>query len=354
MRKIIKGAALIGASLLLGYPAAAAQDGVVYVPEGSANAILVLDPASGEMVRRIEDVPEVHGLAAGPKGDFLVAGSLAEGPADGAPPKPEGMAASDHAAHHGKSAAAALGAGEAVSYVSIVRPHDGKITRRIEVPGAVHHTAVSPDGRYAVATHPSGDAISRIDLDTFEVTTITTWPLPNYAVISGDGTKIYVSNAGDDTVSELDAERGIVLRDIVVGPSPEHVVLAPDDERLYVANIDDGTVSVVALPNGEVVETFEIGGVLHGLDLTKDGKTLLVSAREANEVVAVDLESGTVKRQPLGPQPYHLTAGSGQIYVTSAEEPKLWVLDPDSLEVIREIPLQDIGHQVVVVAEPRA
>ena len=64
---------------------------LIYVPEGSANAILVLDQASGEVVRRIEGVPEVHGLAAGPDGAFLVAGSFAEEHAAEAPPKPEGV-----------------------------------------------------------------------------------------------------------------------------------------------------------------------------------------------------------------------------------------------------------------------
>jgi YVTN family beta-propeller protein len=183
--------------------------------------------------------------------------------------------------------------------------------------------------------------------------TIATGPLPNYAVISGDGTKIYVSNAGNDTVSEVDAAHGIVLRNIVVGASPEHLVLAPDGRRLYVANVNDGTVSAIALPAGEVAQTLQVGGLLHGLDLAQDGQTLFVSARETNELVAVDLESGTMKRQALEPQPYHLTAGSGRIYVTSGEAPKLWVLDAGSLEVLREIPLRDIGHQVVV-AEPTA
>ena len=352
MRAIAKASVLLG--LVLSCAATAAEDGVVYVPEGSANQILVLDQASGEVVRRIEDVPEVHGLAAGPKGDFLVAGSFAESAPGEAPPKPEGVSADEHAAHHG-GGAPAPGTFQAVSYVSIIRPHDGTITRRIEVPGVVHHTAVSPDGRYAVATHPSGDAISLIDLDTFEVATVATGPLPNYAVISGDGTKVYVSNAGNDTVSEVDAGRGIVLRNFVVGASPEHLVLAPDGSRLYVANVDDGTVSAIALPQGDVVQTFEIGGLLHGLDLAKDGETLFVSAREANEVVAVDLAGGGMKRRPLAPQPYHLkTGGGGQVYVTSAEAPKLWVLDAGSLAVVREIPLQDIGHQVVVAPEPAA
>jgi len=328
------------------------------VPEGSANKIRVLDAASGEVARRIPDVPEVHGLSATLDGRFLVAGSFAESPAAGGapPPKPEGMSATDHAAHHAMGAAAPPAQEPGmVSYVSIIRADDGAITRRIAVPGAVHHTAVAPDGRFALATHPNRGAISRIDLDSFAVTPIATGPMPNYAVITADGGSVYISNAGNDTISEVDPGRGIVRRNFVVGASPEHLVLAPDGRRLYVANVDDGTVSAIALPRGEVVQTFEIGGLLHGLDLSSDGKTLFVSAREANEVVTVDLPTGTMKRYPLGPQPYHLTAGDGgRIYVTSAAEAKLWVLDAGSLEVVREVPLQDIGHQVVVAPEPAA
>lgn len=99
---------------------------------------------------------------------------------------------------------------------------------------------------------------------------------------------------------------------------------------------------------GEVARTFEIGGLLHGIDLANDGATLFVSAREADQVVGIDLRSEVMERRSLGPQPYHLTAEGDRIYVTSAEAPKLWVLDAGSLEVVREIPLQDIGHQVVV------
>ena len=354
MRAIAKASVLLG--LVLSCAATAAEDGVVYVPEGSANQILVLDQASGDMLRRIEGVPEVHGLSVTPDGRFLVAGSFAESAVEGGapPPKPDGVSADEHATHHAMSAREPQQEPAMVSYVSIVRADDGSIVRQIAVPGAVHHTAVSPDGRYAVATHPSGDAISLIVLGTFEVTTVATGPLPNYAVISGDGTRVYVSNAGNDTVSEVDARRGIVLRNFVVGASPEHLVLAPDGERLYVANVQDGTVSVVALPEGQVVQTFEIGGLLHGLDLANDGATLFVSAREADQVVGIDLRSEAMARRSLSPQPYHLTADGDQIYVTSAKAPTLWVLDAGSLELVREIPLQDIGHQVVVAPAPAA
>ena len=43
-------------------------------------------------------------------------------------------------------------------------------------------TAVSPDGRFAVVTHPNDGTISAIDLGSYElVATVATGPLPNYA-----------------------------------------------------------------------------------------------------------------------------------------------------------------------------
>jgi hypothetical protein len=104
------------------------------------------------MLRRIEGVPEVHGLSATADGRLLVAGSFAESAVEGSasPPKPDGVSADEHATHHAMSAREPQQEPAMVSYVSIVRANDGSIVRQIAVPGAVHHTAVSPDGRYAV------------------------------------------------------------------------------------------------------------------------------------------------------------------------------------------------------------
>jgi DNA-binding beta-propeller fold protein YncE len=55
----------------------------------------------------------------------------------------------------------------------------------------------------------------------------------------------------------------------------------------------------------------------------------------------------------LGPSPYHLAAipGTGKLYVSSAEEPKLWVVDQESLRVLNEIPIRGKGHQMVVMEQ---
>ena len=36
----------------------------------------------------------------------------------------------------------------------------GEIARTVKVPGPVHHVVVTPDGRFAVSTHPMGGGIS--------------------------------------------------------------------------------------------------------------------------------------------------------------------------------------------------
>lgn len=351
-KRILTGAPL--ATLLVGLASAAMAGEVVYVPLGSAGELLAINGESDTVLDRFADLPNVHGLAATPDGKLLIAGSLAATTPEERrlPEKPAGMSRSDHQAHHAKPASKAAQPSGSVSFVSIVRAADGSIVRRVEVPGAVHHTAVTPDGRYAVATHPNGGGISVIDLGTFELTaTLQTGPQPNYAVVSPDGKRVYVSNAGNNTISEVDTDLWIVRRNFLAGASPEHMALSHDGRRLYVANVVDGTVSEIATESGAITRTFEIGGILHGLDLSSNGRTLFVSARERNKLVAIGLHTGEMREASLAPSPYHLTTvrGAGKLYVSSAEESKIWVVDQESLQVVKEIPIRGQGHQMVVV-----
>lgn len=336
----------------LAAPAAnAAAD--LYIPLGADDAIAVVDTARDAIVGRIDGLPAVHGLAATPDGTLLVAGSYAERAAGGTPPpRPAGVSGEDHAAHHAPAAGAGPEAppAAALSTVSIVRTADGAVLRRIDVPGAVHHVAVSPDGRVAVVTHPAQGSITAIDLGSYEVlATVATGPFPNYAVFSPDARRVYVSNAGNATVSDVDTERWIVRRNLVVGQAPEHLVLSPDGATLYVNDVGDGTVSVLDLRQGEVRRTIALGTPLHGIDLTEDGGTLFVSVMGENRLAAVDPDSGETRSAPLEPAPYHLAVvrGTDKLYVSSATEPKVWVVDRRSLAVRGEIDIGGKGHQMV-------
>ncbi|NIR30828.1 MAG: beta-propeller fold lactonase family protein [Gammaproteobacteria bacterium] len=342
------------ATAALAVPATHAVGAELYIPLGSDDAIVVVDTERDAIVGRIDGVPAVHGLAATPDGARLVAGSYAEGPADSEPPaKPAGVSEDEHAAHHAPTAPTASAPASALSTVSVLRTKDRSVVRRIDVPGAVHHVAVSPDGRLAVVTHPSQGTISAIDLETYQVlATVATGPLPNYAAFGPDARRVYVSNAGNATVSEVDAGRWIVRRNFVVGESPEHVVLSRDGVTLYVNNVVDGSVSVLALPEGEVVRTIPLGAALHGIDLSEDGETLFVSVMGEDRLAAVNAASSKTRSATLAPAPYHLAVvrGTDKVYVSSANEPKVWVVDQGSLDVRGEIPIGGKGHQMVQTA----
>jgi YVTN family beta-propeller protein len=335
--------------LVLGAQAALAEP-LVYVPLGGENKIVAIDSAKDEIVDTISGLAAVHGLAGTPDGRFLIAGSFETRVPEGeAVAKPAGVSEDEHAAHHGAAPANAK-ADVGVSTVSVIQTADGSVVRRIDVPGAVHHVAVSPEGRFAVVTHPNDGAISAIDLESYElVATVATGPLPNYATFDPNGDRIFVSNAGNDTVSEVDTMRWIVRSNAVVGSSPEHVVLAEDGATLYVNNVEDGTVSVLDVGDWKVVETIPIGSTLHGIDLSDDGRTLFVAVLGDDKVVAVDLGTGAERSASLAPAPYHLAVvrGTGKLYVSSADQPKIWVVDQRNLEILGEIPIGGKGHQMV-------
>jgi hypothetical protein len=340
------------AALLLTSAMAAAQP-IVFVPEGSANTVLMVDATTGETIRQISGLEAVHGLSGAPGVSYLVAGSYAE--TDRAAiaelTQPEGVSQDEHAAHHAKPDDKPIGPSDAgISVLSVLDATTGEIVRRIEVPGAVHHTAVSPDGRFAVATHPSGDGVSVIDLTALTLTAfVPTGSMPNYAAFGSDPSVVYVSNAGNGTISEVDLERGIVRRNMMAGNAPEHIVIDPDKAVLYAANADVGNVIELSLKDGSVTRSFAIGGELHGIDLSDDRAALFVAGRGEDKIAAVALSTGAVTFAPLSPEPYHLTnvPGTGKLFVSSRAEPKVWIIDEATLTTVGDFQIDGEGHQMV-------
>jgi DNA-binding beta-propeller fold protein YncE len=338
---------------LLMTTAIAAAQSIVFVPEGSAGTVLMVDAETGEAIKRITGLEAVHGLSGAPNVPYLVAGSYSEADPTAVAEltQPEGVSEDEHAAHHAKPQGKPIGPLDAgISVVSILDVETGNILRRIEVPGAVHHTAVSPDGLFAVATHPSGDGISVINLASLTLAAfVPTGSISNYAAFGSDPNLVYISNSGNGTISEVDLERGIVGRNMVAGNAPEHIVIDPDRAVLYAADADAGVVIELSLKDGTVTRSFAIGGELHGIDLSDDRATLFVAGRGEDKLAAVVLSTGAVTFAPLSPEPYHLTnvPGTGRLFVSSRAEPKIWIIDGATLTVVGDFQIEGEGHQMV-------
>src|ERR1017187_1191711 len=105
--------------------------------------------------------------------------------------------------------------------------------------------------------------------------------------------RVYVSNNGDNTVSEIDPSTNTVVATIHVGSGPEGVAVTPDGTRLYVAN-DGGAVWVIDTSNNSVVAKVTVGGDPYGVAITPDGTRVYVTEDNVAAVSAIDTSSNTV------------------------------------------------------------
>ena len=324
-----------------------------FVPMGTADSVGVIDLESYQITSTISGTINTHGSALTPDGRYLVAGSLTAHDSQEPVSRPEGVTEDEHAAHHGGGAPAAAPEDANTGRIYVVDTSTNAIARTLEVPGPVHHVLVTPDGRYAVSTHPMGGGISVVDLESGQlVETVATGPAPNYVVATDNGQSLLVSHTGNGTVSEVDTRHWFVKRNLRVGGSPEHMVLAPGNERLYVNDVDSGQVVALELSKGAVAARYDVGAESHGVGLSTDGGILYATSKGGDRVVRIDLASGIRHSVSLAPAPYHLAVSpvDGSLLITSRAEARLWVLDPGSLEIIDDVSLDGIGHQISLEA----
>jgi YVTN family beta-propeller protein len=326
--KRILGTALLAIGIALAALPARAEP-TVYIPLGSANMVIAVSAATDRIVKTFTGVENPHGLVATPDGEYLVAGSLSETQLpQGAPPDSPN------------------------SKLFVIHPVHGHVMRTIPVPGWTHHQAIMPTGNLVISTHPTRGAISVVDLAANRVARVVkTGAAPNYSLVGPGGARLYVSNSGDGTISEIETGGWTVARTLQGGASPEHMVLSADGGSIYVASGSAGVVSVVSLDSGKVVREFQLGRQLHGLDMGDDGRTLFVTVISEEKLVALDPQSSVQREIALAPAPYHLGAirGAGKLYVSSSQEPRIWVIDQRSLKVLGTIQLPaGEGHQIGV------
>ena len=337
-------------------PAALMAGPLMYVPTGNANDIVIIDLETDKIVGRIDELENAHGLSSSPHSDYLVAGSMKPQEADmvAVPDSPAVVSEAEHAAHHaGDEGDNASPVSE--SYLSIVHPKQGHVMRRVAVRSLTHHTAMSPDGKIAVAVHTGAGGISVVDLEKMIVTKLLdTGPRPNYAAFSRSGDRLYVSNAGANTISEIDTRGWKVIRELKAGKEPEHIVLGIHERMLYTANKGDATASAIDLASGEIKQTITVGDIPHGIDVSDDGRWLFVASKKDGLITRIALSSGARKLTELSPAPYHLAYIDhlNKLYVSSRKEAKIWVLDPMTMKIKNEIDFENgVAHQMVIRGE---
>ncbi len=158
-------------------------------------------------------------------------------------------------------------------------------------------------------------------------------PQASPIAVSPDGTRVYVANTANGSLSVIDAAARTVLAEVAVGIEPVAVAVRPDGSEVWVANHVSDSVSVVDTAAGsgtlhqvvETIQTVDANGVTQfdepvGIAFASNAKAY-VALSSRNRVAIVDAASYAVSGSLAisAQDPRALTVRNGRLYVLAFE-----------------------------------
>ncbi len=287
-------------------PAAQAH-GLAFVLNSAAASISVVDMGKGVEVRRIPVLREPHHLALSPNGRDLLVGDTAGNemlfldPASGdlrrrvpvSDPYQIGFSP------NGKWLTVN---GLARNQVDIYDAATMQLAKRFPLASMPSHLAYSPDSTRVYVSLQGTDRLAAIDLEHM----VLTWNVPVGRTPAGvmwhDG-RLLVANMGTDTVEILNPADGHIERRLVVGRGAHQLFLSPDGKTIYVNARVDGTTTALDAKTLDIKRVYRIPGGPDCIDFAPDGK-LWITQRWAGKVAVLDPVSGAHEEITVGRSPH--------------------------------------------------
>lgn len=174
--------------------------------------------------------------------------------------------------------------------LQIIATASGKLQSQVDLPGYPFAVASKTRGPGAPKIYVSSEqrgVISVVDAHTGKVAReIATGTQPVGLSLDTSQRRLFVSNAGSDTLSIVDTRTDRVTSTVLLRPdtarglpgaTPLGMALSPDEKRLYVALADMNAVAVVDLPRGTLAGYLPVGWYPTALATSPDGKRLFVA-----------------------------------------------------------------------------
>jgi len=245
-----------------------------------------------------------------------------------------------------------------VEKVTFTAPLPHVITNTIQLQGNTAGLAVSPDGTRLYATVAVGDSVLEIiDLTTNRVLRSITVgaTAPGAVVVSPNGSRVYVTNPYDNTVSVINTATNRVIRSISVGTSPRNLAINASGTRLYVLNSGDSSISVIDTATNRVTTTITGFNGLDSLTVSPDGTSLYATGGFFNGTLyIVATATGAITGNiSVGffSKGLAVTPDGGRVYVTHENRNKLTVVSTVAKSVTTNITVGWNATHVAVSAD---
>jgi YVTN family beta-propeller protein len=236
--------------------------------------------------------------------------------------------------------------------LSILDTAANKRITRVTLPGFPFAVAAITNGPNAdkkvYVTSERDGVVSVVDPNTPRlIRNIKTGANPMALLLDRKQERLFVANAGSDTVSILDTRSDRVTHTILLRPddlrglpgvTPTGLALSPDESRLYVTLADMNAVAVVALPEGKLEGYIPVGWYPTSVVASPDGKRLFV----AN---AKGVSTRNPNDKPVGPD------GRLGRYIQNIIEGTVSVIDTPDATALSRMTAQTIQNNRVAEAK---
>lgn len=225
------------------------------------------------------------------------------------------------------------------------------------------HVVLSPDGERVYLTNAGDDTLGVYDAATLEqVATVEVGAGPHGLRPSGDGEVVVVANTVAGTIDVVQTATNEVSASIPVGDSPAQVAVDSGGDYAYVSLIGDSAVAKVDLAEQTVVSSVEVSAPPVQLYLTPDG-TRLLSADQGSEetpgdtVSVFDTEAMTVAASITtgsGPHGVVVDTTGETAWVTNLYDDTVSVLDLTTNEAVATVAVGDLPNGISYSPMPPA
>ena len=235
------------------------------VGDAGANEMLFLDPATGQIKRRMPMADPYH-LAFSPDGKWLTVTGLAR------------------------------------NQVDVYDAASMALVKRFPLSSMPSHVAYAPDSSVAYVTLQGTNRLAALDIKRHSVLWTSEVGATPAGVVWHNG-KVLVANMGSDHVAVVDPVDGSVETRIHTGRGAHQVFLSPDGRILWVNNRVDGTTVALDAASYALIRSYHVPGGPDCIDFAPDGK-LWITQRFIQKVAVLDPSTGAIQSFPVGRSPH--------------------------------------------------
>lgn len=229
--------------------------------------------------------------------------------------------------------------------VSVINGSTLEVEATVEIGERPRGIGLSPDGSELYVAVSEENKIKVIDPASLKILReFEAGSDPETFAVHPNG-NIYISNEDEAKASVIDPKTGTLITEIKVGLEPEGVAISPDGKRVIVTSESTNMLHVIKASENTIEKNILVGSRPRAATFTQAGDIAFATAEISGEVVKVDMNTGEIlKTGSTGdskskPKDVLLSKDEKVIYVAGGRANKVVVMDADTLEIIKGIPV---------------